>query len=227
MYTRKRGGWNPISHDKHHWVGRVAGCDSWAWVSYIFMHSNLTWMEDVVPKPLSECSGILEGLQELCLVNWSWPTNLKWAVVDQLSFVMCQHLSCEIVAKAPPISRVCWKDREPGLGRTRLYTHYSTCLYDDPLPNVFVLFVVWWWPLTKSVVSCFNTLVSQFMQAWHGAWSCFTHSLKLCVINLMFNTCRRKTSQEQTENGFIPNMCSWHCVFGGKLCENFPWPHVK
>lgn len=61
---------------------------------------------------------------------------------------------------------------------------------DDPLPNQLCL---------ASIL-----LVSQFMLAWRGAWSCFTHSVKLCLINLKFNTCRGKISQEQTENGFIP-----------------------
>ena len=34
-------------------------------IIYYFKCSSSTWMEDMVPKPSSECSRILEGVKEL------------------------------------------------------------------------------------------------------------------------------------------------------------------
>ena len=88
--------------------GRKGG-GSWnfVYVSHIFKHSKSTWMEDMVSKPSSECCRILEGLNQLCLINWSWWTDSKSTVVDRLSFMMsCQHLSRDIGSQAPPLSLV-------------------------------------------------------------------------------------------------------------------------
>ena len=42
-------------------------------------------MEDMMPKPSSKCSRILEGLKELCLINRSWWIDSKSTVVDYRS----------------------------------------------------------------------------------------------------------------------------------------------
>ena len=44
-------------------VGRVANRENCTWASHIFKCFSSTWMEDMVPKPSSKCSRILEGLK--------------------------------------------------------------------------------------------------------------------------------------------------------------------
>ena len=97
-------------------VERVACHDNWAWVCYIFKRSSSTSMEDFVLKPSSDCSRILEGLKELCLINWSLWTDLKSTVVDNISFMTsCQ---CEIGYQALPLF-LCTLKRSESVG-TRL-----------------------------------------------------------------------------------------------------------
>ena len=90
------------------------------------------WIEDMVPKPSSKCRGILEGLKQLCLINWSWWTDSKSTAVDRLFFMTsCQHLSRDVGSQAPPLSLLyVEKIGEPG-NKATMYIHWivSTCIY--------------------------------------------------------------------------------------------------
>ena len=53
-------------------VSRVARCENCAWASHNFKRSSSTWMEDMVPKPSSECSRIPIRNRWLLTASLSW-----------------------------------------------------------------------------------------------------------------------------------------------------------